>query len=68
MNECTFAPKTNYYEVHGKVMLSDLDQQLMNSKVRRLKMEAKYANHDLEEQTFMPQICEKSRKMVQNDG
>lgn len=67
MNECTFTPKTNEYELHGKAKLSDLEQQLMNSKIRRLKMEAKFGHHEQEEQSFVPQICEKSRKMVQND-
>ena len=48
--------------------MPDLEQQLINSKIKRLKMESKYGDLNSEEQTFMPKICEKSRGLVQHDA
>lgn len=64
MKDCTFNPKINDYVLNGKTKISDLEQQLLNSKMKRMKMESKFLDHDLEEQSFIPKICEKSRKMV----
>ena len=66
IKDCTFKPKTNNYDLDDKIKLSDLTAQQKISKKKRFISENNYIAELAKEETFKPQICVKSRKLVQN--